>query len=185
MADGMGDVWRHAVDANVRYYEAWGRIAEDYIRDLGSALKGFSPQVRLPAVTLPVVTATDASVAPRSTSAAGTAPPAAAQSAPGVALVLEGNPGSVVQGALLVENHLPHPVSAAVDVHTESEVEVTVAPSTVDLAPGESAVVRVSATIPAGPGEPTEIRGQVLAPELVGTAVPLLIRSRPSLPAAP
>ena len=35
MADGLGDVWRNALDANVRYYEAWGRVLNDYVR--GSA----------------------------------------------------------------------------------------------------------------------------------------------------
>ncbi len=39
---GLGDVWQRALDANVRYYEAWGRVATDYVRELSTALKGFS-----------------------------------------------------------------------------------------------------------------------------------------------
>ena len=48
MADSIGEVWRRALDLNVRYYEAWGRAANDYVRELGATLKGYSPAVRLP-----------------------------------------------------------------------------------------------------------------------------------------
>ena len=56
MADSIGEVWRRVLDLNVRYYEAWGRVANEYVRDLGATLKSYSPNVRLPTITLPNVT---------------------------------------------------------------------------------------------------------------------------------
>ena len=40
VADGLGEVWRRALDANVRYYEAWGRVANDYVRELEHGPEG-------------------------------------------------------------------------------------------------------------------------------------------------
>ena len=71
--------------------------------------------------------------------------------------------------------YLPGP--AVVD--SDIDIVILVEPDHVDLAPGESAVLRVSTTLPqSDSADVTEIRGELLAPELVGTAVPLLIRSR-------
>ncbi len=57
--------------------------------------------------------------------------------------------------------------------------QIVVEPDRVDLAPGESVVVRVRTTIPESESsEALEIRGELRVPELVGTVVPLLIRSR-------
>jgi hypothetical protein len=76
---------------------------------------------------------------------------------------------------VLVENHLGHPVTAQVRAELPSGVAFEVDPQVVDLAPGESAVVRVRSALPAGP--PGEWRGRLLVPELVGTAVALVLRT--------
>ncbi len=175
MAESLGEVWRRALDLNVRYYEAWGRAASDYVRELGATLKGYSPAVRLPTVTLPTLKTTNGTVT--SQRATDSAP----QPASRPVVLLEAAPGSIAEGAVLVENHLTHPVSAGIRAIVDSDIDVTIAvePDHVDLAPGESAVLRVSTTIPHGDtSQVIEIRGELLAPELVGTAVPLLIRSR-------
>jgi hypothetical protein len=173
VADSIGDVWRRALDLNVRYYEAWGRVANEYVRDLGATLKNYSPSVRLPTITLPNVRATSGTTT--TSLAAGSTP----QPASMPLVLLEAAPGSVAEGAVLVENHLAHPVSAAIRAVVDSDIDVVVEPDHVDLAPGESAVLRVSATLPQNDtSEVIEIRGELLVPELVGTAVRLLIRSR-------
>jgi hypothetical protein len=182
VADGLSDVWRSALDANVRYYEAWGRAVEDYVRDLGAALKGYSPVVRLPAIEVPL----SASTVRPSTVTSSTARSSNARSSPSAAapaVVLEADVGRVATGAVLVQNHLAHPVSAAVTarVDADHEVQFDVEPAYVELAPGEAAVVRVSTTVPAI-DQTTEIRGELLVPELVGTTVPLVVRRLPGSP---
>jgi hypothetical protein len=180
MAERLGDVWQRALDANVRYYEAWGRVATDYVRELSTALKGFSPRMQLPTITLPNITLPVTSAA---TGAASRPQPTGSETptpgAPNPAVVLEAAPGSSAQGAVLVENHLSHPVSAPIEAQVDGEIHILIEPDRVDLAPGESVVVRVSATIPHDESSaPLEIRGELRVPELVGTVVPLLIRSR-------
>ena len=180
MAEGLGAVWQRALDANVRYYEAWGRVATDYVRELSTALKGFSPQMHLPTITLPNITLPVTSAAAGASSrATATDSASPTRGAPSPAVVLEAVPGAIAEGAVLVENHLSHPVSAAIEAHVDGEIQIVVEPDRVDLAPGESVVVRVSTTIPgAESSQAVEIRGELRVPELVGTVVPLLIRSR-------
>jgi hypothetical protein len=175
VADGLSDVWRSALDANVRYYEAWGRAVEEYVRELGEALKGYSPTVRLPSIEVPLTART----VPPSPARPGTSDASARSATSAPAVVLEADIGRVATGAVLVQNHLSHPVSAAVRARVEAdhEVEFDVEPDHVELAPGEAAVVRVSATVPAI-DEAAEIRGELLVPELVGTTVPLVVRRR-------
>jgi hypothetical protein len=174
MANGLAELWRRAIDANVRYYEEWGRVAQAYVRDLASALSNYSPRISLPTITVPAVAQAPGPPAPA-------APAARPEPAQGPAIVLEGAPGAKVQGAVLVQNYLPHPVTASVQAEMAgADIDVVVEPATVELAPGESAVVGITATVPDDPAAP-ETRGQVLVPELVGTAVPVVLRVRPSV----
>lgn len=179
MADALSEAWRRAVDANARYYQEWGRLAERYVRDLNGVLSSYRTDQTRPAARAATASAppSPAPVVPEP------AVPAPVVPAP-AALVLEGPPGAVTQGAVLVENHLSHPVSAVVESRMESAVEIAVDPAAVELAPGESAVVRVRATVPAGAAAGDEIAGQLQVPELVGTVVPLLVRVLPPAPAA-
>jgi hypothetical protein len=165
----LGDAWRLALDASARYYQAWGRIAEDYVRDLATAFRSPSLTVGLPPVR---ATSGRSSGSPSSHRPAPPGPPAP-QPAP--AMVLVGSPGGFAQGAVLVENHLGHPVTAQVQAELPPGVEIDVDPSVVDLAPGESALVRVRSTLPGGSAG--EWRGRLLVPELVGTSVALVVRT--------
>jgi hypothetical protein len=169
MADDLAGVWRNAVDANVRYWDAWGRIANDYVRELGDTLRGCAPLLRLPAWSVP---------APMTAAARESRPAVVVPEAHPSALVLEAAAGAVASGAVLVENHLPHPVTAAVeprfDLPEGDDVSVEVVPRTVELAPGESSVVRIKAVIPLE--GPRDVRGELLVPQLAGTSVSLVIR---------
>ena len=172
MADKSREVWRRAVEANVRYYQAWSRIANEYLNEVGAALKTVVPQLRLPSITFPT-NAPLGRASDFSTVAVSTA-------VPPTAVVMEGPPGSVAQGAVVVENHLSHRVSAAVRAQVDSDIEIAVEPEQVDLGPGESVVVKISARLPVRDSTHLiEVSGQLHVPELVGTAVPLLIRSFP------
>jgi hypothetical protein len=176
VADGLSEIWRSALDANVRYYEAWGRAANEYLRELKDALKGYSPVVRLPTIQVPV--ATNAVVNDHGRAAAVVSP---SEPPATPVVVLEAAPGHVATGAVLVQNHLLHPVSAAVAARVhghDGSFELAVEPDRVELAPGEAAVVRVRTTIPED-GPPIDVRGELLVPELVGTTVGLVVRSRP------
>jgi hypothetical protein len=176
MAERATDVWRGALDANARYYEAWGRLAGDYVRELTEVLRGYAPKVTLPEITLPGVTVPTATAAASTAGPAPARPPAPSAPPTATAVVLEAPVGSTATGAVLVQNHLSHPVSAEVvaSFPRDDGVDVEVDPRRVDLAPGEAAVVRVTATVPAA----GEVRGELLVPELVGTAVPLVVRER-------
>src|SRR5690242_16153726 len=96
---GLEEMWRSAVAANLRYYEAWTRIASDWLRDLAGAGRG--PQT-------PGAIAVRQASAP--TAAPGPSTRSASDTAPGPALVLEAHAGEQVTGAFLVENQLGRPV---------------------------------------------------------------------------
>lgn len=163
MSDNLRQVWRQAMDANIRLYREWGRLTERYVSDLAAAVNGLTPVVRVPVPTT------------------ATAP------APVPGLVLEGTPGAVVQSALLVQNHLDHPVTTAVRAEMgDPDAVLLVEPGTVTLAPGEDTIVRVSATIPVDPGTPAR-HGTLSCPELAGTTLPVVVRAsavvgRPATP---
>jgi len=151
------------MDANVKYYESWGRLAGDWLRDLQSAAAALRPTVNLPPVNLPVVT-----TAP--------APPADG-------VVLEAEPHTVASGALLVENHLDHPVTATVVADpfvdadgVETAVEFDVLPRAVELAAHTAAIVRIHAELPDGVGE---LRSTLHVPDVPGTSVPVILRPYP------
>ncbi len=199
VADDLTQVWRQALDANARYYASLSRLATEYLQELSDTVGRLGP-IRLPTVTLPTVTVPSASTArasgPDSSTRSSTSPAAAPASGPATqapsppAVVLEAAPGAWAHGAVLVENHLPHPVSATVDAQLDDSAgaqsadgaDITVDPDKVELAPGESTVVRVSARIPEAGA--AEIRGRLSVPELIGTAVPMVIRRAATRPDA-
>src|SRR5262249_32851387 len=85
------EVWRRVVQANLRYYEAVGRVSVDYVRAVAGAVGSLG--AGLPA-----------SVATTRPSAHSAPLPGAGSSAP--ALVLEAEAGETAVGAFIVENLL-------------------------------------------------------------------------------
>ena len=165
------------MDANVKYYESWGRLAGDWLRDLQSAAAALRPTVNLPPVNLPVVTTAPAPPAD------GVRPPSANGVATAAAVVLEAEPHTVASGALLVENHLDHPVTATVVADpfvdadgVETAVEFDVLPRAVELAAHTAAIVRIHAELPDGVGE---LRSTLHVPDVPGTSVPVILRPYP------
>ena len=167
----LAGMWRGAVAANLRYYEAWGRIVTDWVRDLASV--GLGPQTTAVAVT-------EAPGLP----AAGAArsEPHGAQR-PAAALVLEASSGEVAAGAFLVENQLGRAVETPLicDEITDPEglvlpVSLQFDPATVSLAPQEQCVVRVRLTVTDALNPDSDYRTVIRGPDLPGTSVPVVLR---------
>ena len=182
MADDLVDAWRRAMDANLKYYESWGRLAGDWLRELQNAAAALRPTVNLPAVNVPVVT-TPVSTPDDGVSAAPS--PATNGVATRAAVVLEGEPLAVASGALLVENHLDHAVTATVvaDPFVDSNgveiaVEFDVLPRSVELPARAAAIVRIHAELPSDAGE---LHSTLHVPDLPGTSVPVILRPHPDV----
>jgi len=164
------ELWRRAVDANVRYVEAVGRVTREYVRALAAVTRNLSAPIR---------TGSGAPEPPRP----GQEPLAARTTPP--ALVLEGKAGATALGVFLVENHLERAISTPVaasgfvsDDGREVVPPLTFDPELVILDPGEQLLVQVSTTI----GEDLEpdvgYRGELTVPGLTGTSVPIVLRRR-------
>jgi hypothetical protein len=169
MAEGAGleQVWRRALEANARYYEALGQVTTDYLK----ALVGVLGDVRLPA-----------SLGGRPAAAPATAQPAAP--APS-AMVLEGVAGETAVGAFMVQNRLDQRVAAPVVTSAfldPSGAEVRPAlvfePDVISLDPGEQMLVRVTTVIDDRLEPGTGYRGEVTIPGLSGDRVALVLRRR-------
>jgi len=168
MADlGRADeVLKRLVDANLRWYEGFGRVTADYAQALSklwtdAALGIFTPKT------------THATAAPAS-------PPAAPRPA---SLVLEAELGQVAQGVLMVENRLARAVTAdvvtsAFSSETGAEVRpvMRVQPGSVTLEPGARTLVQVSAMIDERLEPGGTYRGEVSVPGLSDTPIPIVLR---------
>jgi hypothetical protein len=173
MADELLDVWRKAIDVNARYYKALGTAADAWLSELRDLGRGMQPTIRVPRITnTPSAGTRGEDGGSARTSGSDVRP----------IVVLEAAEGELVTAAVLVENHLPEPVNATVEADAFVDaagrvvsVDIDVQPQTIDLAPGESAIVRVQAvgTADAGP-----YRSALRVPRLPGTEVPLVLRSR-------
>jgi hypothetical protein len=136
-------MWRGAMAANLRYYEAWGRIASQWLRELADA--GRVEEEPGPLAVRQVAAPTAASPGSPSRRATASNP----------ALVLEGRVGEVATGAFLVENHLGHPVETPVIADEVTgpggeavPVSMEFEPAVVSLAAEERCVVRVRLAVP-------------------------------------
>ena len=191
MADrpDLGEMWRGAVAANMRYYEAWGRIVTEWFRDLTEVGRGLQAgpggHGSLAAQASSGQPARSVAVLQAPLAAAGRAATEAAHNAavPSAALVLEAGVGEDATGAFLVENQLGRPVEtplvadqligaggAALPVHLQFD------PAVVSLAPEERCVVRVRLTIPEAFAAGTDYRTVIRGPDLPGTSIPVVLR---------
>jgi hypothetical protein len=174
---GFEEMWRGAVAANMRYYEAWGRIATEWLRELAGVGRSLQMPGAIAVGQVPTPTAAPASgPAPRQAAPSGPAP-----SSP--ALVLEARAGEEATGAFLVENQLGRPVDtpliadqitgpggAVLQVSPEFE------PALVSLAAEEQCVVRVRLTITEAFAPGTDYRTVIRGPDLPGTSIPVVLR---------
>ena len=163
------DVLRRALEANLQYYAALGRLTVDYLEALGSIAR----QVEVPARTLTF-------------RQSPSAPPAAASApAPPAVTVLEAEAGGTAIGVFLVENLLTEKVSAPVSASALAapdgrEVAVPLAfdPEVVVLEPGEQILVRVAARVDDGLEADVSYRAEVAVPGVIVTRVPIVVRRR-------
>jgi hypothetical protein len=173
MAEAGSDVLRRALEANVQYYTALGRLTLDYFEALGSIAR----QVEVPA-NLGNRTITFRQSAP-------TAPPSPPAAPPPAVMVLEAEGGGTAVGVFLVENLLGEKVSAPVSASAFAspdgrEVTVPLAfdPEVVVLEPGEQILVRVTAQVADDLDADVSYRAELAVPGVIGTKVPIVARRR-------
>ena len=175
---GVSDAWRRAAEANMRYYQAWGRLAKEWLDEIVGVGRDVAVAAALKAdTTSPVMMRTSAPPAP-SSAASATATPN------GPTLVLEAAGGNEASGAFLVENNLGHPVDATVladpipgpDDNGADRVTLRFDPPRVSLAPQERVVVKALAVVPTTLPEGVDQRTVIRVPDLPGTSIPVVIR---------
>ena len=170
-----GDLLRRALDANLRYYAALGRLTVDYLEALGAIARN---------VEVPVAKLGDRTVTVRPSPPA---PPPAPAPAPPAVMVLEAEAGGTALGVFMVENLLGEKVSAPVSATPLAapdgrEVDVPLAfdPEVVVLEPGEQILVRVAARLDGDLDPDVSYRAEVAVPGVIGTKVPIVVRRRAS-----
>jgi hypothetical protein len=169
------DILRRALEANLQYYSALGRLTVDYLEALGSIARN----VEVPA-NLGNRTITFRQSAPAPAAPAPSPPPPAV-------MVLEAANGDAAIGVFLVENLLAEKVSAPVSASAFAgpdgrEVALPLAfdPEVVVLEPGEQILVRVTAQIGEDLEADVSYRAELAVPGVIGTKVPIVARRRPS-----
>ena len=171
---GFEELWRRALELNVRYYSSLGKLTVEYLSDLAGALSAQT------------AAHTTASSAAQPGPQAAYAPPASAKPAAAEAvMMLEGEAGSTALGDFLVGNSFPNEVSAIVTsspMTDESGRPANVAfvfdPPVVALRPGEQLLVRVSAVIDPSLEPGVRYRGEFSIPDLRGTRIPVIVKRR-------
>jgi len=165
------DIWRRALDANLRFYGALGRLTADYFRDLIGVLGG--------------VQATPAAGPAQETRPSPAAPETPRPPKRTAVMVLEEAAGKTAVGVFLVENNLgrevaERPVSSAFVDAAGRKVEPALRfdPEAVALAPGEQLLVRVMAVIDETLEPEVRYQGEVTIPGLTSTAIPIVLRRR-------
>ena len=163
----LDEMFRRAVDLNLRYYSAIGKLAADYMRDLVNVM---SEMQIVPG------TAAKSGAATASAARAGTAQ-----------MVLEAAAGETALGVFLVENSLPQEIKATVVASAFTDAsgrqltpKIVFDPPTVSLRPGEQVLVRAQCQITAEIDADARYYGEFLIPALQGTRVPVVLRRRPT-----
>jgi hypothetical protein len=163
----LQQAWRRAMDLNIRYYSAIGRLAADYLKDLVSTIGELSTSPSAPAAE-----PNHAHQPPPQPSAA--------------TMVLEAEASGNAIGVFLVHNHLDNVVSAKVvpsafidDAGHEIHPKLNFEPDTIQLGPHEQILVRVTAAIDRALKAAVSYRGELNIPELAGTRIPVVVRRRP------
>jgi hypothetical protein len=176
-AEPANDLLRRALEANLQYYAALGRLTVDYLEALGSIAR----RVEVPA-KLGNRTGTLRQSAPAPAPAA----PAPAPAPPAV-MVLEAEAGGTAIGVFLVENLLSEKIVAPVSASAltapdgrEVAVPLTFEPEIVVLEPGEQILVRGAASLNGDLEPDVSYRADVAVPGVVGTKVPIVVRRRAS-----
>jgi hypothetical protein len=169
-----GDLLRRALDANLQYYAALGRLTVDYLEALGSIARNVEVPAQLANRTVTFRQAPPPAPPPP----APTAPPPAV-------MVLEAETGGAAIGVFLVENLLGEKVSAPVSGSTfaapdgrEVTPQLAFDPEVVVLEPGEQMLVRVTTQVQEELEPDVTYRGELAVPGVIGTKIPIVLRRR-------
>jgi hypothetical protein len=169
------DILRRALEANLQYYSALGRLTVDYLEALGSIARNVEVPANLGNRTITFRQSAPVPEAPAPTPT----PPAV--------MVLEAGGGDTAIGVFLVENLLNEKVSAPVSASAFAapdgrEVALPLAfdPEVVVLEPGEQILVRVTAQVGDDLEEDVSYRAELAVPGVIGTKVPIVARRRAS-----
>jgi hypothetical protein len=160
----LTQLWRRALEENLRYYGAVARLTGEYSRAVAGTARDL--------------------VGSRVPQTAATSAPDAA---PAPIMALEAEAGSQAVGLFVVENRSPRRVSAAVEVPgltdpegRAAQVALAFEPETLDLGPGEQTLVQVSVGVDDSLREEVDYRGELHVPALPGTRVPIVVRRLPT-----
>jgi hypothetical protein len=146
MADksSFEEPFRRAMDANLKYYEALGKVTQEYFRALFGVFRDIP--IRLPIGTTGSTGSSHASAQPK--------PANASASTSAATLVLEAEAGTEANGVFLVENKLARTVSTAVMTSEFADPSgrairptLRVVPNVVTLEPGGRSLVQIFAAV--------------------------------------
>lgn len=179
---GLDELWRRALELNLRYYSSVGKLSAEYLRDLAVAMSSAQTAATAPGTsTAPPGAAPSAGSGDAAASQKSTAQPAV--------MVLEAESGSSALGVFLVGNSMTGEVSATIKPSAfldenghEAKVAFAFDPAVIHLHPAEQLLVRVSAVIDSSLEPGVRYRGELSIPELQGTRVPAIVRRRPASP---
>jgi len=159
-------------EANLRWYEALGRVSADYVRAVSR-----------------ILTDTAVSRIPGASPAPARAAQPAAQAA---TLVLEAETGQLARGMFMVENRLGRQVSATVVTSAFVDPEqrqvwptIRVQPGNLTLDPGGRALVQITALADDTLGENIRYAGHISVPGLSDAPIPVVLRRLPISAPAP
>jgi hypothetical protein len=179
MADksSFEEPFRRAMDANLRYYEALGKVTQEYFRALFGVFRDIP--IRLPIGTSGSTRSSHASAAPK--------PANASASTSAATLVLEAEAGTEANGVFLVENKLARTVSTAVMTSEFADPSgrairptLRVVPNVVTLEPGGRSLVQIFAAVSDDLEADVPYRGEVSVPGLSDHGIPVMLRRKPS-----
>jgi hypothetical protein len=166
------ELYRRALDLNLRYYASVGKLTADYFRELYSTVGNLQTNPTTPPP-------------PGSYTAAPPRPAEAPRGGVPAVMVFEGDAGSTALGVFLIGNSLDHEVSAPITAspivdEAGKAVNITFSfdPAVVNLRPGEQLLVRATAVIDPALEIGVRHRGEFLIPELLGTRIPFVVRRR-------
>jgi len=176
-SEQVAEIWRRAMDANVRYYRAVGELTIGHVRALTAAAGDL---LRAPATPRPPLVEL-----PR-------AEPKPEEIRPQAAMVLESDVGVAAIGAFVVANGLNRRVSAPIvasplvsTAGQEARPALAFELEVVLLEPGEQVLVRIAAAVDESLEPGVGYHGELTVPDLPGTRVPIVLRRRQAPVARP
>ena len=168
---------RRAMEANLQYYEALGRVTQDYWKAVFGIWRALPSQLGAMAT------------GPHAPAAQAGQPSSAATMPSTATLVLEAEAGNEAQGVFMVENRLARTVSTAVVTSAFADRSgravrpaLRIMPGVVTLEPGGRTLVQLYAAVSDDLDADVDYRGEVTVPGLSDNVIPVVLRRRTGRP---